>query len=344
MVDRTKIRPTNSSLGVRPDRRQDDGDQPAQAVREAEYPGYAWDGADPEVVLYNRSCTGPWYYGRICLSCRKAYLRRILTLAFKSYEQGWQKFQGDGVSFIWLDEEPDDFKVYTECQARLLATGGSMMITFTPLLGETELYQSFARGDDPDKGFVNMTGDDVIAEPHGHLKQESYDRAISSFPAHEQAARVLVGPIMGSGAIFQIMRESIEIPPITEPLGHWRLGWGIDFGGMGGASRKFSHPFAAVLGFYDPITDIIYIAHALQLKNMMPIQHADAMKRVCAGAPVFWPHDGHRRTGDDSPETTAGLYRGWDSGCSQPMRPSRREAMQPRPGSWKCSSVLLPVV
>jgi phage terminase large subunit-like protein len=111
------------------------------------------------------------------------------TLAFKSYEQGWQKFQGDGVSFIWLDEEPDDFKVYTECQARLLATGGSMMITFTPLLGETELYQSFARGDDPDKGFVNMTGDDVIAEPHGHLQQESYDRAISSFPAHEQAAR-----------------------------------------------------------------------------------------------------------------------------------------------------------
>jgi phage terminase large subunit-like protein len=232
------------------------------------------------------------------------------TLAFKAYEQGWQKFQGDGVEFIWLDEEPDDFKVYTECQARLLATRGAMMITFTPLQGETELYQSFARGNDEDKGFVNMTGDDVLSEPHGHLTQEEYDRAIVSFPAHEQAARRSGRPVMGSGAIFPIMRESIEIPPITEPLGHWRLGWGIDFGGMGGASRKFSHPFAAVLGFYDPVTDILYIAHALQLKNMMPIQHADAMKRICAGAPVFWPHDGHRRTGDDSPETTAGLYRG----------------------------------
>ncbi len=232
------------------------------------------------------------------------------TIAFKAYEQGWQKFQGDGVSFIWLDEEPDDFKVYTECQGRLIATGGSMMITFTPLQGETELYQSFARGDNPDKGFVNMTGDDVIAEPHGHLTQETYDRRIAGFPAHEQSARRAGRPVMGSGAIFTIQRETIEIPPITEPLGHWRLGWGIDFGGMGGASRKFSHPFGAVLGFYDPITDIIYVAHALQLKNMMPIQHADAMKRVCAGAPVFWPHDGHRRTSDDSPETTAGLYRG----------------------------------
>jgi hypothetical protein len=185
-----------------------------------------------------------------------------------------------------------------------------MMITFTPLQGETELYQSFARATDPDKGFVNMTGDDVLAEPHSHLTRESYDRAIESFPAHEQAARRSGRPIMGSGAIFPILRESIEIPPIEEPLGHWRLGWGVDFGGMGGASRKFSHPFAAVLGFYDPITDILYIAHALQLKNMMPIQHADAMKRVCAGAPVFWPHDGHRQTRDDSPETTAGLYRG----------------------------------
>ena len=231
------------------------------------------------------------------------------TLAFMSYEQGWQKFQGDGVSFIWLDEEPDDFKIYTECQARLLATAGSMIITFTPLQGETELYQSFARGSDPKKGFVNMTGDDVLKEPHSHLTREIYDADIAGFPMHEQEARRSGRPIMGSGSIFPIMRESIEIPPITEPLGHWRLGWGIDFGGMGGSSRKYSHPFAAVLGFYDPITDILYIAHALQLKNMMPIQHADAMKRICAGAPVFWPHDGHRQARDDSPETTAGLYR-----------------------------------
>jgi phage terminase large subunit-like protein len=144
------------------------------------------------------------------------------TLAFKSYEQGWQKFQGDGVSFIWLDEEPDDFKVYTECQARLLATGGSMMITFTPLQGETELYQSFARGDDPDKGFVNMTGDDVLAEPHGHLTGRIR-------PCHQQLPRPRAGcarsgrPVMGSGAIFQIMRETIEIPPITNlsAIGAW---------------------------------------------------------------------------------------------------------------------------
>jgi hypothetical protein len=48
MVDRTKIRPANPSLGVRSDRRQDDGDQPTQAVREAEYPGYLGTGLIPK--------------------------------------------------------------------------------------------------------------------------------------------------------------------------------------------------------------------------------------------------------------------------------------------------------
>lgn len=256
------------------------------------------------------------------------------TLAFKSYEQGWQKMQGDGVYFIWLDEEPDDYRVYTECQARLIATGGAIMITFTPLSGETELFATFSRAADDTKGFVNMTGDDVLAEPVNHLVEkerikaralglvltedqlraaarEQYDKDINGFPLHEQAARKSGQPIMGSGAIFPLLRESIECPPITEPLGHWRLGWGVDFGGMGGSSRKFSHPFGAVLGMYDPLADVIYLAHALQLKNMLPIQHADAMKRVCAAAPVFWPHDGHRSTADDSTETTASLYRGF---------------------------------
>jgi hypothetical protein len=123
-----------------------------------------------------------------------------------------------------------------------------MMITFTPLQGETELYQSFARGTDPDKGFVNMTGDDVLAEPNGHLTRKKCTKVPSPASPPTNRRRAERRPIMGSGAIFQIMRETIEIPPITEPLGHWRLGWGIDFGGMGGASRKFSHPFAAVSG------------------------------------------------------------------------------------------------
>ena len=297
-------------------------------------PGSLGTGLIPKDMIAGQPILGRGTTGAFASIPIKHVSGGISTLAFKAYEQGWQKFQGDGVAFIWLDEEPDDFKVYTECQARLLATRGSMIVTFTPLGGETELYQAFARGDDPDKGFVNMTGDDVLAEPVNHFMEQArkdslakgeeltedelraearktYDSQIASFPLHEQAARKSGQPIMGSGAIFPILRETIECPPIVEPLGHWRVAWGVDFGGMGGSSRKFSHPFGAVLGMYDPLTDILYITAALQLKNMLPIQHADAMKRVCAAAPVFWPHDGHRTVGDDSTETTANLYKGF---------------------------------
>ena len=300
----------------------------------ANTPGSLGTGLIPKECFTNDPVLGRGTTGAFASVAVKYKGGGFSTLAFKAYEQGWQKFQGDGVGFIWLDEEPDDYKIYTECQARLIASGGSMIITYTPLNGATELYTAFNRGNDERKGFVNMTGDDVLAEPVNHFVEtvkvkakvkglilteeearaearREYDAKIKSFPAHEQAARKMGLPIQGSGAIFPITRESIECPTILEPLGHWRLAWGVDFGGMGGSSRKYSHPFAAVLFMFDPLKDVLYIAHELQLKDMLPIQHADAMKRICAGAPVFWPHDGHRQLSDDKTETTASLYKGY---------------------------------
>lgn len=266
----------------------------------------------------------------------------VSKLQFKAYEQGWQKMQGEGVDIIWLDEEPDDFKIYTECRARLMDTGGMMYITFTPLNGETELYKSF-QGVDPTapaedklafagKGFVNMTGEDVLAEPGNHFflsalekakqlgielsndqaqaaARAAYDADINSFPVHERASRRSGRPIFGSGAVFAIPRDTVEIAPFVDVPGIFRSGWGVDFGGMGGSSHKFSHPFGAVLGHWDPLTDIIYIQHALRLRNVTPMHHAAAMKLVCAAAPVFWPHDGHRAVNGNENETTQGLYK-----------------------------------
>src|ERR1041385_2664588 len=37
---------------------------------------------------------------------------------FKTYEQGWQQFQGTKRDVIWLDEEPNDPKIYSECVTR----------------------------------------------------------------------------------------------------------------------------------------------------------------------------------------------------------------------------------
>jgi phage terminase large subunit-like protein len=246
------------------------------------------------------------------------------SITFKSYEQGWQKFQADKIDFIWLDEEPEDYKIYTECKTRTMDTGGHLIITYTPLLGETELYTSFHDGKDGAKGFVNMTGDDVLGEPNNHFiplakadcfpatvegARQWYEREVLSWPVHERETRRAGRPTHGSGAVFDFLKEQISCPPILDPPGHWRMGWGVDFGGIGATTGNFSHPFGAVLGFFDPLTDIIYLGHALRLSHQTPLEHAFAMKQVCAAAPVFWPHDGHRQTMSDNPQTTSGLYK-----------------------------------
>jgi phage terminase large subunit-like protein len=64
------------------------------------------------------------------------------VLTFKSYEQGRESFQGSEKHVIWLDEEcPKD--VYVECLIRTMTTNGLVILTFTPLLGLTELIRDF---------------------------------------------------------------------------------------------------------------------------------------------------------------------------------------------------------
>ncbi|HOJ85208.1 MAG TPA: terminase family protein, partial [Bacillota bacterium] len=63
-------------------------------------------------------------------------------IQFKSYEQGWEAFTGSAVHVIRLDESPDA-RVYTECLVRTMTTDGLLLVTFTPVMGVTEVVQSF---------------------------------------------------------------------------------------------------------------------------------------------------------------------------------------------------------
>lgn len=63
-------------------------------------------------------------------------------LTFKSYDQKRTSFQGTEQDVIWLDEEPP-LDVYSECLVRLMTTNGILMLTFTPLLGMSDVVRSF---------------------------------------------------------------------------------------------------------------------------------------------------------------------------------------------------------
>ena len=66
----------------------------------------------------------------------------ISTLQFKSYERGREKFQGVGREVVWLDEECKA-DIYFECLTRTNETGGIVYMTFTPLLGWSEVVELF---------------------------------------------------------------------------------------------------------------------------------------------------------------------------------------------------------
>lgn len=71
---------------------------------------------------------------------------RWSTVGLKSYDQGRRTFQGTAKDWIWTDEEPP-MDVYNEALIRLMTTRGIMLITFTPLLGLSDVVLSFMDGE-----------------------------------------------------------------------------------------------------------------------------------------------------------------------------------------------------
>lgn len=63
-------------------------------------------------------------------------------LAFKSYERGREKWQGETLNGVWFDEEPP-LDIYSEGRTRCQAQGGIVIITFTPLKGMSDVVRLF---------------------------------------------------------------------------------------------------------------------------------------------------------------------------------------------------------
>lgn len=198
------------------------------------------------------------------------------VVIFKSYDQGRRKFQGDTIDIFWADEEPP-MDIYTEGLTRTNATGGMVMMTFTPLLGMSDVVRRFMMEKSDDRAVVQMTIDDAE-----HYTPEDRARIIAGYPAHEREARAKGIPTLGSGRVFPVTEEQVAIDPIPIPP-EWPLIGGVDFG--------WDHPFAAVKLAWDRDADCIYVTSALRMKESTPIMHAAAL-RPWGDIPWAWPHDG----------------------------------------------------
>ncbi|HAA99593.1 MAG TPA: DNA packaging protein [Alteromonas macleodii] len=210
----------------------------------------------------------------------------VSQCVMKTYEQGWRKWQGTQPDLVWLDEEPEDNeerqrRIYAEALTRLLTSRGSMMVTFTPLLGATNLVQHFQNGGDG-VYLGTATWDDA---PHLGVKER--DRLASSYPDHEREARSKGVPMMGEGRAFATLEDNIKVKDIEIPS-HWSRIKGIDFG--------LDHPATVADIAWDRDLDIIYVTRVWKKKNLPDItEHVEAIKSDTHWIPISWPHDGNNR-------------------------------------------------
>jgi phage terminase large subunit-like protein len=218
----------------------------------------------------------------------------VSQLTFKSYEEKREKWQGETLSLVWMDEEPPE-ALYTEALTRTNATNGIVYLTFTPLQGMSKVVRRFyPRPDTPDRHLVQMTIEDAE-----HISAEQRARIFASYPPHEREARTRGVPQLGSGAIFAVPESSYVLPAFAIP-DHWPRIAGIDLG--------FDHPFGAALVAFDRDADCAYVANTHRAKGMTILQHCEVLRGWGAELPVAWPHDAASHDAN-SAKTYAELYR-----------------------------------
>ncbi len=202
----------------------------------------------------------------------------VSRLGIKTYDQGRERWQGETLDFVWFDEEPRDPALYTEGLTRTNATGGITYMTFTPLMGMSDVVRRFLTDKPAGTHVTSMTIHDAE-----HYTPEDRARIIATYPAHEREARATGVPTLGSGKVFAVPEEVLRERAVPIPK-HWPRIAGIDFG--------WDHPTAVVWLAWDRDTDTVHVYDAYRVKEATPVTHAAAIKAKGAWIPVAWPHDG----------------------------------------------------
>jgi phage terminase large subunit-like protein len=200
------------------------------------------------------------------------------SCTLKTYDQGRARWQGETLDFVWFDEEPP-LDLYSEGLTRTNATGGFVFMTFTPLLGMSEVVKRFLIDKVPGSIVTTMTIEDAE-----HYTPAQRKAIILQYPEHERKARAHGIPMMGSGMVFPVVEEAIRVEAFQLPS-HWPRICGIDFG--------WDHPFGAAWLAYDPDADCIYVTDCYRVRESTPAQQALVLRaKGCTWMPTAWPHDG----------------------------------------------------
>jgi len=200
-------------------------------------------------------------------------------LGFKAYEMGREKWMGEQVDVIWLDEEPPA-SIYSQALTRTADKGGSVYMTFTPEQGMTQIIAQFINDIKKGQEMIQAGWDDAP-----HMTTLIRDQILQALPPHERKMREKGIPQLGSGLVFPIVEEEILCDPIDIP-NHWPRLCGIDFG--------WDHPTACVWIAWDRDVDTVYVYDSYSMRQETIPIHASAINARGKWISVIWPQDGRQ--------------------------------------------------
>ena len=219
----------------------------------------------------------------------------VSTITFKSYEMSQDKFMGTSIDLIWLDEEcPKD--IFTQCITRTATTKGICYMTFTPEHGLTELVNDFMSDLKEGQFMIRATWDDAP-----HLDEETKEQLLSVYSPMEREMRSKGVPELGTGVIFPIADQDIEVEPFAIPE-HWMKLIGIDLG--------FDHPNGTMLVTKDPGNDTYYLVDEYSERKQTVPMHSVGIRAMGGDTiPCQFPHDAFKHDAAGSGKQFIELYK-----------------------------------
>lgn len=242
-------------------------------------------------------------------------------IGFKAYEMGREKWMGESLDVIWLDEEPPT-EIYSQSITRTADKGGMVYMTFTPENGMTATIAQFINDLKPGQYMQQAGWDDAP-----HMTDDVKEQILAALPPHERKMREQGIPSLGSGLVFPVPEESIKCEPFEIPA-HFSRICGMDYG--------WDHPTTAIWVAWDRDSDIAYIYDSHSQSQEVPAVHAAAINARPKWIPVVWPRDG-RQADKGSGTPLADQYRdlgvnmikgdgrSWGGWFTNPPTPGQKE-------------------
>lgn len=191
----------------------------------------------------------------------------LSKIGFKSCDQGREKFQGEGLNWVWFDEEPPE-DICEECLLRTLDKEGSCIWgTMTPLKGKSWVYERLFLNEGEDINCMFMSWEDNPYLPPAEVKKMQ-----GALSAAVLESRKYGRFMEGTGMVFSEFTDENVIDPFDLDR-TWYTCISIDPG--------FTNP-CAVLWIAVDHDDNIYVVDDYSVAEQTVEQHAQAIKKTNA--------------------------------------------------------------